>query len=113
MHSPVQHAVNTIGTQHSASSQVVIPVQQPAVIVSQPVVTVPQFAVMVPNQPQSTLWAPQTQNLPTAPVQPYVGEIHQPLVDINSPPGGGQYTLWSQAPITGGKPHHVAPPLVT
>ena len=45
-HSLVQHAVNTIGTQHSSSSQVVIPqtrvsVQQPVVTVNQPVVIVP------------------------------------------------------------------------
>jgi hypothetical protein len=57
---------------------------------------------MVQHQPQSTLWAPQTQNLPNVLVQPYVRQIHHPLVDINSPHVGGKYTLWSQAPITGG-----------
>ena len=67
---------------------------------------------MVQNQPQSETWAPQTQNLPTVPTQPYVGHIHQPLVDINSPPVGGKYTLWSQAPIIGRKPPYVAPQLV-
>ena len=45
IHSPFQHAMNIIGTQHYASSQVVIPqtgvsVQQPAVIVNQPTVTI-------------------------------------------------------------------------
>ena len=44
---------------------------------------------MVQHQPQSALLAPQTQNILTTPIQPYVGKIHQPLVDINSPPGGG------------------------
>ena len=68
---------------------------------------------MVPHQTQSATWAPQPQNLPTAPVQPYVGQVLQPLVDINSPPLGVKYTLWSQEPIIGGKPLYVAPPLVT
>ena len=67
---------------------------------------------MVQHQPQSVLWAPQTQNLPTIPAQPYVGQIYQPLVDTNLPHGGGQYTLWSQEPITRGKPPYVSPPLV-
>ena len=97
-HSPVQHAVNTIGTQHFTPSRVVIPqprarVHQPIVTVHQSAGTVPQSTVMVQHQPQSALWAPQTQNIPIVPVQPYVGKIHQLLVDINSPPVGGQYTL--------------------
>ena len=81
IHSPSQHAVNTIVTQHFASSQVVIPqtrvlVQHPAVTVNQPMVTVPQLVVIVQHQPQSIPWAPQTRNLPIAPTQPYVGQIH-------------------------------------
>jgi len=68
---------------------------------------------MVQHQPQSALWTPQTQNIPIVPVQPYVGKVHQPLLDmINSPPIGGKYTLYSQEPITGGKPPYVAPPIV-
>ena len=67
---------------------------------------------MVQHQTQSALWAPQTQYLPTTPTQPYVGKIHQPLVDINLPPSGGSI-LYGVAPITGGKPPYVAPPLVT
>ena len=57
-HSCVQHAVNTIGTQHSTSSQVVIP--QPQVSVHQPIATINQYVgivlqsmVMVQCQPQS------------------------------------------------------------
>ena len=81
IHSPAEHVVNIIVNQHSTSSQVVIPktrvsVQQPTVTVSQPTVTVPQLMVMVQHQPQSAPWDPQTHNLPTAPSQPYVGQIH-------------------------------------
>ena len=68
---------------------------------------------MVQHHPQSAIWSPQPQNIPTAPTQPYVGQIHQPLVDINSPPVGGKYTLWIPEPIIGGKPPYVAPTLVT
>ena len=39
IHSPVQHAVNTIGTQHHVSSQVMIPPS--GVLVQQPTVTIP------------------------------------------------------------------------
>ena len=63
MHSPIQHAVNTIATQHPVSSQVMIPPSE--VPIQQPTVTVPQFAVMVPHQPQSTTWASQSQHLST------------------------------------------------
>jgi hypothetical protein len=61
-------------------------VQKPTVIVNQPMVTFPQLVVMVQHQPKSAPWAPQTQNFPTVPCQPYVGKIHRPLVDISSPP---------------------------
>jgi hypothetical protein len=101
MHSPVQHAVNTIGTQHHVSSQLIIPPS--GVLVQQPTVIVPQSAVIVPHQPQLVTWAPQSQHILTAHVQPYFGKVHQPLVEINSPPLRGQYTLWGQAPVTGGE----------
>lgn len=91
IHSPVQHVVNTIGTQHPISQQVMIP--PPRVPVQQPTVNVPQSTVMVPNQPKSVIWAPQPQNILTILVQTYVEQVHQPLVDINSPPLGGKYAL--------------------
>ena len=68
---------------------------------------------MVPHQPQSATWAIQSQHLLTNLVRSYVGKVHKPLVDVNSPPLGGQYTLWGQAPVTGGKPPYVAPSMVT
>ena len=58
--------------------------------------------VMVPHQPKSTTWALQSQHPSTALVQSDVGKVHQPLVDINLPTLGGKYTLWGQAPVTGG-----------
>jgi hypothetical protein len=45
-HSPVQHVVNTIGTQYSAPSRVVIP--QPRTMVHQPTVIVHQSTMTVP-----------------------------------------------------------------
>ena len=47
IHSPIQHAVNTIGTQHPISSQVMI--QSSEVLIQQPMVIVPPFVVMVPH----------------------------------------------------------------
>jgi len=45
-HSPIQHSVNTIGTQHSSPSRVVIP--QPRAMVHQPIVIVHQSTMIVP-----------------------------------------------------------------
>lgn len=98
IHSPLQHVVNMIGIQHPISSQVMIPPS--GVLIQQPMITIPHSAIMVPHHPQSMTWAPQPQNIPTTPVQPYVGQVHQTLVDIKSPPLGGKYALWGQAPIT-------------
>lgn len=64
-------------------------VHQLIVIFHQSMVTVPPSVVMVQHKPQSMLWTPQTQYIPTILIQPYVGKIHEPLVDINSPLIGG------------------------
>ena len=87
--------------------------EQPAVTIQQFAVTVPQPTIPVSQQPQSSMWRPQNQNLSNVPFQSYVGPIQPPLVDVNQPLVGGQYTLWSQPPITGGKIPNVTPPMIT
>jgi hypothetical protein len=59
------------------------------------------------------MWTPQFQNPSNVPFQSTVGSIQPPLLDVNQPPIGGMYTLWSQPPITGGQIPNVTPPVAT
>ena len=98
IHSPIQQAVNTVVTNLPSQSRVVtaklrVMVQQPQVTIPPSRVTLPQLTTMVVQQPLPSMWIHQVQNPSNVPFQSTVGSIQRPLVDVNQPPIGGQYTL--------------------